>query len=139
MKFKIFMMIAMFMILACGVGRAFAGSKYYCPESDGSFLQFRDIYDTAEDCSEFNNSFWKKEAPALYNSCLEYSAIAKKKYKQGKCEPIIVKKHHWGSCKATVELVPKTNTPLSVQVNEDSCYVRLKRLYPDFLYPNPEL
>lgn len=112
-------------------GTAYAANKYYCPESDGSFIRMRDVYDANQDCSSFNNDFFGKET---YNECLAEIKAAKRKYLQGKCEPIVVKTHVFGACKGEALVAPKSKKVLEYHTSGGDCMDKLKSLYKDYEY-----
>lgn len=117
------------LLSVCGAG--YCANKYYCPESDGSYYGLRDVYNPKENCSEFNNEFFGKDA---YRVCLATIKIAKQKYLQGKCEPIIVKTHSFGSCEGEVEIAQKSKRVLSYYTHGGPCMDKLESLYKNYKF-----
>lgn len=118
-------------IILCACNMVHAAGTYYCPSTDGSYYRMRDIYNPKEDCSSFDTKFFGKDA---YNSCLADIKVAKRKYMQGKCEPIIVKTHNFETCKGEVEVALKAKKVFGYSTSGGNCMNQLKSLYRNYEY-----
>lgn len=94
--------------------------KYYCPSEDGRYDSSTDIYKPKDDCSAWNNDFFKKSDPEIYTRCLTNKQKAKQKYEQGLCTPIVKKEHKFGSVNCTVEVAEKYNEIISKSCQNDA-------------------
>ena len=124
---KFFILTIVFLLAVCD--SVYAANRYYCPSSDGSFYQMRNIYNPAEDCSDFNNDFFGKDT---YKAGLAAIKAVKQQYLQGKCEPIIVKTHFIGTCKGQVVVAQKAKRVLEYHTSGGDCMDNLKLLYKDY-------
>ena len=96
--------------------------QYYCPSEYGGYDVNTDIYKPKDDCSAWNDDFWKKSNPDIYTRCLANKQKAKQKYEQGLCVPIVKKEHKFGSVNCTVEVAEKYNKVISKSCQSDmSC------------------
>ena len=127
MKKNIFTVVLLLSV--CGAG--YCANQYYCPEPDGSYYSLRDVYNPKENCNDFKDEFFGRDA---YGECLANIKKAKQKYLQGKCEPIIVKTHVFGSCKGEVEFAQKSKQVLGFYTHGGDCMNKLKSLYKDYKY-----
>lgn len=108
----------------------YAANSYYCSQAN-SYFRMRDIYNPAENCSSFNNDFFGED---VYKECLANIKLAKQKFLQGKCEPIVVKTHVFGACKGEVELAQKSKKVLGYHTSGGDCMENLKSLYANYEY-----
>lgn len=96
--------------------------QYYCPFGQDDYDSFRDIYIPKDNCSSWNDDFWKKSDPNIYARCLAAQQKLKQKYEQGLCVPIVKKEHKFGDVNCTIEIAEKYNKIISKSCQEDmSC------------------
>ena len=62
---KKYIFTVVLLLSVCGAG--YCANQYYCPEPDGSYYSLRDVYNPKENCNDFKDEFFGRDA---YGECL---------------------------------------------------------------------